>query len=140
MSAGTGLTHSEYNHSAEEQVHFLQVWILPRARGLAPGYEQRAFAEADSRGRLLLVAAGDGRQGALTVHQDVDLWVARLGRGQDVAHPLRPGRHAWVQVARGAVTLNGQALEAGDGAALSDETEARITASEAAEVLLFDLK
>jgi len=140
MSAGTGLTHSEYNHSDEELVHFLQIWILPRARGLAPGYEQRAFAEADSRGRLLLVAAGDGRQGILTVHQDVDLWVARLARGQAVAHPLRPGRHAWVQVARGAVTLNGQSLEAGDGAALSDETEARITASEAAEALLFDLK
>lgn len=140
LSAGTGLTHSEYNHADTERVHFLQMWILPRARGLTPGYEQRAFAEADSRGRLLLVAAADGRQGAVTLHQDAELWVTRLARGERVAHPLRPGRHAWVQVARGAVTVNGRPLEAGDGAALSDEPEARIAASEAAEVLLFDLK
>ncbi len=138
MSAGTGVTHSEYNHSKVEPVHLLQIWILPREKGLAPGYEQRAFPPGEKRGQFRLVAAAGGRQGALTVHQDVDLWVAALEPGQQVAHRLPPAHHAWVQVARGAVTLNGIALEAGDGAAAVEEKLLEIRASDASEILLFD--
>ncbi len=113
MSAGTGVTHSEHNHSPSEQVHLFQVWILPRTQGIQPSYEQRAFPMEQARGALLLLAAGDedgnkaGRDGVVTLHQDADLYVARLSAGQRVTHRLRPGRHAWVQTARGAVVLNG---------------------------------
>jgi quercetin 2,3-dioxygenase len=139
MSAGTGIVHSEGNASATESVHLLQIWLLPERAGLRPGYEQKQFPEADRRGRLRLVAARDGRDGAITVHQDVELYAGLLDAGQAVSHPLRPGRQAWLQVARGSVALNGHSLAAGDGAAATDETELTIQATEPAEVLLFDL-
>jgi redox-sensitive bicupin YhaK (pirin superfamily) len=139
MTAGTGILHSEYNHSPAEPVHLLQVWILPEERGLRPGYEQKTFPESERRGRLRLVASRDGRDGSVTVRQDVDLFAALLGPGDDVAHPLRRGRRAWVQVATGAVTLNGRPLQAGDGAEVEDEPALRLTADGPAEILLFDL-
>jgi quercetin 2,3-dioxygenase len=139
MSAGTGVTHSEFNPSPEAGVHFLQIWLLPGERGLPPGYEQKNFPPAERRGRLRLVAARDGREGAVTIHQDADLWTALLGPGESVRHPLAPGRHAWVHVARGSATLNGYALGAGDGAAVSDEPVLEIAGVTEAEVLVFDL-
>jgi len=139
MSAGTGVMHSEYNASATEPVHFLQVWILPERRGLAPGYEQRHFAAGERRGHLRLIASRDGRDGSLVIHQDARVHAGLLDPGQAVTHALASGRHAWVQVARGALTLNGRALEAGDGAAVSDEPALTLVAREPAEVLVFDL-
>ena len=139
MSAGTGVTHSEFNPSPEAGVHFLQIWLLPAERGLPPGYEQKNFPPAERRGRLRLVAARDGRKGAVTIHQDADLWTALLGPGESVRHPLAAGRHAWVHVARGSATLNGYALGAGDGAAVSDEPALEISGVTEAEVLVFDL-
>ncbi len=139
MSAGTGIVHSEYNHSKDKPVHFLQIWIMPERAGIAPGYEQREFPAAERRGRLRLVAARDGRDGALTVHQDVELYSALLAVEDTVNHALAPGRHAWLHIARGAVSLNGHDLEAGDGAAASDESRLDIAAREDAEFLLFDL-
>jgi len=139
MSAGTGIMHAEANPSATEPVHLLQIWIVPDRRGLPPGYEQRVFDMEEARGRFRLVASPDGRDGSLTVHQDVRLSLATLDAGESVRHELAPGRHAWVQVTRGGVELNGEALTAGDGAAVSDETSLTIAASRPAEVLLFDL-
>jgi quercetin 2,3-dioxygenase len=139
MSAGTGVRHSEYNHSKSEPVHFLQIWILPARRGIAPGYEQKAFAEADTRNRLRVIASADGRDGSVTIHQDVAVYVARLDAGTEVVHRVQPQRHAWVQVARGAVGLNGERLTAGDGAAATAEAALGLRAEQAAEVLLFDL-
>jgi redox-sensitive bicupin YhaK (pirin superfamily) len=139
MSAGTGVAHSEYNHSRSEDVHLLQIWILPEAEGLKPGYQQEAFPREEKEGRLRLIASRDGRDGAVTVNQDVDLYAALLAPEAEVSHPLAPGRNAWLQVIRGTVTLNGEALQAGDGAAVSEEEALRIRASEAAELLLFDL-
>ncbi len=139
MSAGTGVRHSEKNPSADESVHLLQIWILPSERGIDPGYEQQNFAEDERRGDLRLVASPDGREGSVTIHQDASLYATLLEAGQSVEHELRPGRHAWAQVARGAVEINGQSLGQGDGAAASEEARVVITASEPAEVLLFDL-
>ena len=139
MSAGTGVTHSEFNPSGEALVHLLQIWLLPNQRGLPPSYEEKRFPPDTLRSRLRIIAAGDGRQGAVTIHQDADLWVAQLTQGESVRHDLKPGRYAWLQVARGAVSLQGKALGAGDGAAVSDEPALEITASESSEVLLFDL-
>ena len=139
MTAGTGVTHSEQNPSRIDPVHLLQIWILPERRGLAPGYEQRAFTPADAQGRLHLLAARDGRDGAVTIHQDVTLWTTLLAPGERVTHALAPGRHAWVQVARGALAVNGVALAAGDGAALSGEAHVELAATRDAEALLFDL-
>jgi redox-sensitive bicupin YhaK (pirin superfamily) len=139
MSAGTGVTHSEFNPSREAPVHFLQIWLLPRERGLPPGYEQKGFPQEARRGRLRLIAAGDGREGAVTIHQDADVWTALLQPGESVRHALALGRYAWLHVARGAVSLNGSTLGAGDGAAVSDETALEITGAAGAEVLLFDL-
>jgi redox-sensitive bicupin YhaK (pirin superfamily) len=139
MSAGTGVTHSEFNPSTEAGVHFLQIWLLPRERGLPPGYEQKRFSEEKRRGRLRLIAAGDGRDGAVTIHQDADLWTALLQPGESVHHALAPGRYAWLHVARGAVSLNGSTLGAGDGAAVSDEAALEIAGAARAEVLLFDV-
>ena len=139
MSAGTGVTHSEFNPSREAPVHFLQIWLLPRERGLPPGYEQKHFTQEARRGRLRLIAAGDGRDGAVNIHQDADLWTALLQPGESVRHVLAPGRNAWIHVARGAVSLNGSTLGAGDGAAVSDEATLEITGAARAEVLLFDL-
>ncbi len=139
MSAGTGISHSEYNYSKAEPVHLLQIWIVPEQRGLKPGYEQRSFKIQEERGTLRLIAARDGRGGAVTVHQDIDLFVALLDRGERVVHRLKSGRHAWVQVARGAVMINGLPLKAGDGAAVSEEDALRISADDNSELLLFDL-
>jgi redox-sensitive bicupin YhaK (pirin superfamily) len=139
MSAGTGIRHSEFNGSKEEPVHFLQIWVLPERNGLPPEYEQRHFSDRDKRDRLRLVASHDGRDGSLTIHQDMDLYATLLGRGERVTHQLRLGRYAWVQVAEGVLTLNGQTLKSGDGAAVSDETVLELTGVEDSEFLLFDL-
>ena len=138
MTAGTGVEHSEYNHSKQEPVHFLQIWILPEAARLKPSYEQKTFSAAEKQGKLRLVAAQGGRDGAVTVHQDMALYATLLAPEERVVHTIERG-HAWVQVVRGVITLNGEELEAGDGAAVSDERELTIAGVEAAEVLLFDL-
>ncbi|MBL4848088.1 MAG: pirin family protein [Planctomycetes bacterium] len=137
MSAGSGVTHSEANHSASEALHLFQIWILPEGRNLEPGYEQRSFD--DRQDTLRLVAARDGRDGALTIHQDVEIYSSLLSAGKSLEHSLAPGRHAWVQVVAGRVRLNDQSLEAGDGAALSEETLLTLSADQDAEVLVFDL-
>jgi redox-sensitive bicupin YhaK (pirin superfamily) len=139
MSAGTGVRHSEYNASSSELVHFLQIWILPDRKGHAPGYEQKAFSDADKRGRLRLVASSDGRDGSVTVHQDVSLYAGLFDEGERATLELRPGRHAWVHVARGSVELNGATLDAGDAAALSEPGALAILGKEGGEVLVFDL-
>jgi quercetin 2,3-dioxygenase len=139
MSAGTGVTHSEHNVSASDPVHLLQIWLLPAKNGTPPSYEQRVFPRAEKRGMLRLVGAQDGRDGAVTIHQDVALYASMLAPGERVEHALAKGRHAWVQVTRGTVTVNGQTLGAGDGAALSDEALVAITANDESELLLFDL-
>jgi hypothetical protein len=139
MSAGTGITHSEHNASRDEPVHLLQIWLLPAKTGTTPSYEQRAFPTADKHGRLKLVGAPDGRDGAVTIHQDVALYASVLDPGMRVHHTLAPGRHAWVQIVRGRVTVNGQSLGAGDGAALSEESTVDCVATDASELLLFDL-
>ena len=139
MSAGTGVSHSEFNPSGSELVHFLQIWLLPERAGLPPSYEQRAFPAEEKRGKLRLVASRDGREGSVTIHQAVDLYTSLLNPGEVVTHRLTPGRHAWVQVARGAVRFNDTALSAGDGAAVSEETLLTVVAKDQAEVLLFDL-
>jgi redox-sensitive bicupin YhaK (pirin superfamily) len=139
MTAGTGVLHSEQNAQPDGPTHFLQIWIVPERRGLEPGYEQRAFPESERQGRLRLIAARDGRQGAVTVHQDAELYAALLAPGDRVTHVLAPGRHAWVQVARGGVQLGTQPLAAGDGAAVSDEPSLDIVATAPSEILVFDL-
>ena len=139
MSAGTGVTHSEMNPSPDEPVHLLQIWILPAREGLRPYYEQKAFPEEERRGRLRLVAAPEGAEGAVTLYQNVTVYNALLGAGEEVAHELAEGRHAWLQVVKGGVTLNGTRLNASDGAAVSDERSLTIKADEESEVLLFDL-
>jgi redox-sensitive bicupin YhaK (pirin superfamily) len=139
MTAGTGVRHSEFNPSPSEPVHLYQIWLLPERRGLAPSYEQRPFAEAERRGRLRLVASPDGEDGSLTIRQDARLYLSTLRAGEAVAHALSPGRHAWLQVLRGQVTLNGHRLNVGDGAAVSEEGRLEIGGQDDAEVLLFDL-
>ncbi len=140
MSAGTGVMHSEFNASDHERLHLLQIWILPERRGLAPSYEEKVFPEAEKRGRLRLLAARDARQGAVTIHADVNVHGGCFAQGEAAVLPLAPARHAWVQVARGAVRVQGHALTAGDGIALSDETQVRIEgAGPDGEVLVFDL-
>lgn len=139
MTAGTGIAHSEFNASSSDPVHFLQIWVLPEKRGLAPSYEQKSFPPEERKGRLTLVGARDGRDGAVTIHQDLDLFVANLGKGDAVTHALRPRRKAWVQVTRGEVVVNGTVIGAGDAAALTDETAVSIGANDNAEILLFDL-
>src|SRR5437763_1371226 len=135
MSAGTGVVHSEFNASSSEPVHFFQIWILPAEEDIAPGYEQKLFDE--ERGKLRLLVAPNG---PLNIHQDAKVYSAILDSGQRVEHALAPGRGAWLQVARGSVDVNGTALDAGDGAAIENEASVAITASDAAEILLFDLQ
>jgi redox-sensitive bicupin YhaK (pirin superfamily) len=139
MTAGTGVRHSEFNPSDTEGVHLYQIWLLPDRRGLTPGYEQKAFVEEERRGKLRLVASPTGECGSLLIHQDARLYLATLPAGETVSHTLKPGRHAWLQVLRGRAALNGVALAAGDGAAISEEQNLQITGQEEAEVLLFDL-
>ncbi len=138
MSAGVGITHSEFNHSQTEPVHFLQIWLLPEKNGLTASYEQRAFEHAKNPGKLHLVAAKDGREGAVTVHQDVDLYAAVLEPNQKVFHTLQPQRHAWIQVALGEVIVNGLPLIQGDGAAISEDNIV-VEGTKDSEFLLFDL-
>lgn len=142
MSAGRGVTHSEYNHSKSEPVHFLQIWIVTEKKGIEPGYEQKSFTDQEKSGKLRLIASRDGREGSVIVHQDTDLYATILSPGDSVEHTLKPGRQAWVQVARGEAIVGGQTLAAGDGAAVSEEASFRIEgvlADQDAEVLVFDL-
>jgi redox-sensitive bicupin YhaK (pirin superfamily) len=136
MTAGRGVMHSEFNPSPKDPVHLLQIWILPDHKGLDPAYEQLLFTDADLRNNFDLVA---GSNAPITIHQDANLHIGRLDRGKEIRLALPPQRHAWVQIARGAVELNGTALKAGDGAALSGEAEVRAKAIEPSEVLVFDL-
>lgn len=139
MSAGTGVRHSEYNASATDPVHFLQIWIIPEKDGLAPGYEQKAFAAEDRQNSLKLVGSRDGRDGSLVIHQDVNLYASLLAADKSLAFEIRPGRKVWLQLVKGALTVDGQALSAGDGLGLLDTGEITLTARENAEFLLFDL-
>jgi len=139
MSAGTGISHSEYNASQTELVHFLQIWIIPGETGLVPGYEQQAIPLDKNRGRWTLIASKKGRDGSVTVHQDVDVWTARFSPEEQATFRLKPSRQAWIQMARGAGTLNGTLLRAGDGAATSQEEILEVKAVETAEFLMFDL-
>jgi redox-sensitive bicupin YhaK (pirin superfamily) len=140
MSAGSGVVHSEWNPSEVEDAHVVQIWIVPELAGIAPSYEQRSLEPHELRGRLRLVASRDGREGSVKVHQDAELYATKLTLGQMARHRLEPGRHAYVQVIRGTVELNGVALRAGDGAAISNEPAVELGATtEEAEALLFDL-
>jgi redox-sensitive bicupin YhaK (pirin superfamily) len=140
MSAGSGVTHSEFNASETEPVHLYQIWMLPAEKGQKPTYDQKNFSEAEKRGKLRLIASTDGRDGSVKIRQDNELYATVLGAGESVKHTLKPERHAYVQVARGSVTLNGTALETGDGAAISAEKVVELTGVKDAEVLFFDLK
>jgi len=139
MTAGTGLMHSEFNPSADETAHLLQIWMLPERKGLTPSYEQRTLDWSDVRNGLKLIATHDGREGAITVNQDVELFVGSLDAGGTATIVLGEARHAWLQATRGALTLNGMPLRAGDGAAVSEEAKLSLAANEASEFLLFDL-
>lgn len=136
MSAGSGVRHSEFNASDKEPLHLLQIWIEPESKGIKPSYEQKAFP---GRG-LVLAASRDGRQGALKIHADAEVWVARLGKGEEASVALKAGRHAWVQAARGSITVNGEKLAQGDGAAVSGEKELLLKGGEGCEAIVFDLK
>jgi len=138
MSAGTGVQHSEFNPSKDEAVHLLQIWIEPDTWGLAPRYAEKSFAHA-ATGAFHLVTSKTGREGSLAIQQDVNLWLAKLGAGEQVTHPLASGRHAWIHIAEGEVTLNSQILHAGDAAALHGEAALELVASKPSQVLLFDL-
>jgi redox-sensitive bicupin YhaK (pirin superfamily) len=139
MSAGTGITHSEFNPSKTDPVHLYQIWLFPEQKGLTPSYEQKRFPESERQNQLRLVASRDAEDGSLTIHQDARIYLASLDKGKDVAHRLAEGRHAWLQVLSGNVSLNGVSLAAGDGAAVSEETALAVQAQNDAEVMLFDL-
>jgi redox-sensitive bicupin YhaK (pirin superfamily) len=139
MSAGTGVRHSEFEPTGKEPVHLYQIWLLPARKGLEPSYEELALGEEEKRGRFRLAASPDGADGSLTIHQDARLYLASLSAGQEVSHSITPGRAAWVQILRGTATLCGNSLEAGDGAAVTDENTVTLQAAGPAEVLLFDL-
>jgi hypothetical protein len=139
MSAGTGVTHSEFNASKTEPVHLYQIWMFPESQGLKPAYDQKNFTQMEKRGKLRLIASPDGRDGAVKIRQHNELYATVLGAGESVKHELKPDRHAYVQVARGSVTLNGKELAEGDGAAISKEKSLELTGVNDAEVLLFDL-
>ncbi|WP_406693635.1 pirin family protein [Singulisphaera sp. Ch08] len=139
MSAGTGILHSEANPSRDESLHLLQIWLLPDRKGHEPSYEQRTFDLDETRGQWRIVASSDGRDGSLVIHQDARLWMVRLDAGASIRFDLEPGRHAWLQVARGTVDLENTELQAGDGAAFSDTRVIELRAGQPAELLLFDL-
>jgi len=139
MTAGTGIRHSEFNASTTKPVHFLQIWIVPDRDGLRPSYEQKRFEDEEKRAKLRLIGSRDGRDGSVTIHQDVDLYAALLGPAQSISHDLGAGRGAWVQVVRGSVHLNGEILQAGDGASVTIPGILQLKGKEDAEVLLFDL-
>jgi redox-sensitive bicupin YhaK (pirin superfamily) len=139
MTAGTGVRHSEFNGSADEPVHLLQIWIIPNADNLPPSYEQKAFTVDERQNQLRLIASSDGRDGSVTVNQDVSLFASILEAGKSVEHPIDSKRYGWLQVARGAVDVNGEQANQGDGVVIVAESSLTIRASEPAEVLLFDL-
>jgi quercetin 2,3-dioxygenase len=139
MTAGTGVAHSEFNPSKTESVHLLQIWILPRARNLPPGYEQKFFSDDERRGRLRLIASPDGHAGSVKINQDAQVYAGMPEVNQSIEYPLAEDRHAWIQVARGTLSLNGVELNQGDGAAVSNEPRLGIVAHDEAELLLFDL-
>ncbi|MEM1261455.1 MAG: pirin family protein [Pseudomonadota bacterium] len=139
MTAGTGVRHSEYNASKSDDVHFLQIWVLPEQNGLQPSYEQKHFPIAERQGQWRLVGSRDGRDGSITIHQDVDLYTATLADGDVVKRDLAAGRKGWLQVALGSVTLNGETLVAGDGVAIDGAHSIDVTTNDSAEVLLFDM-
>ena len=139
MTAGTGIQHSEFNSSQTEPVHFYQIWITPRQRGLPPSYEQRAFPVEERRNHLRLVASADGREGSLTVQQDVEIYLSTLDENQEVTHQLKSDRYSWLQVLRGGVQVGGVELSAGDGAAVTEEAALTVRATKPSEIMLFDL-
>lgn len=139
MSAGSGIRHSEFNPSATEPVHLYQIWLLPRSKGIQPGYDQKAVAEDERRGRLRLVASPDGADGSLTIHQDAFVYLSSLSAREKVNHEINAGRYGWLQVLRGRVNVNGSVLETSDGAALSEEPRVVVAGEEPAEVMLFDM-
>ena len=139
MTAGSGIRHSEFNPSATDAAHLLQIWIQPEKAGLQPSYEQKSFPEEEKRGKLRVIASPDAQNGSVKINQDAKLFVSLLKPGNEVSHEFGDGRHGWLQVARGTVELNGKKLAQGDGAAISDEKKLSIKGSENAEVLLFDL-
>jgi redox-sensitive bicupin YhaK (pirin superfamily) len=139
MTAGSGIRHSEFNPSTTDKVHLLQIWIQPEKAALAPSYEQKSFAEKEKRGKLRLIASRDASDGSVKINQNAQLYVSLLKAGEEVTHEFAVGRHGWLQVARGAVEVNGKKLAQGDGAAISDEKKVSIVGAEDAEVLLFDL-
>jgi quercetin 2,3-dioxygenase len=139
MTAGTGVSHSEFNPSASEAVHLLQIWMLPQSVGLPPSYEEKNFSDEERRGRLRLLASNDGRGGSVTIHQDAEVYATVLDAGKTVNHAMAESRYAWLQVARGTIRLNEMELQQGDGAAVRKERELAITAHDQAEIMLFDL-
>lgn len=139
MSAGTGVQHSEFNHSRTEPVHFLQIWIIPKFSGIKPNYQEKRFSDEEKRGRLRLVVSPDGQDGSLTIVQDARVYAGLLDGDEKIEQPLPAGRHAYVHVARGQLTLNGLSLSAGDGVKIADETMLTLAGGENAEVLVFDL-
>ena len=139
MTAGTGVKHSEFNHSQEDQVHFLQIWILPEKNGLEPGYEQKNFSQTDKQGKLCLIGSQDGRNGSVTIHQDVNLYASSLHKGDEIIYQPTSGRKLWIQVARGRLEVNGLMLHAGDGVSLEDEESVFLRDGVDAEILLFDM-
>lgn len=139
MSAGTGIQHSEFNASQEEPVHLYQIWIEPAKTGIEPNYEEKVFVGGEKQGKLIQVASPDGAGGTITIYQDAAIYLAELGAGDAVWHRLATGRFAWLQVLTGSVTLNGESLVAGDGAAVSDEAMLTIVGEADGEVMLFDL-
>ena len=139
MTAGTGVLHSEFNHSQDEELHLLQIWIYPERNGLEPGYEQTRFPREEKLNRLRLVGSHDGREGSVTIHQDVDLYASILQAGKNLSLELRDDRKVFAQVIRGDITINGQELSAGDGAALEGEKTLQFVASSEAEFLVFDM-
>lgn len=140
MSAGTGVMHSEFNHSDDEQTHLLQIWILPEQTGIAPGWEEKSFSADDKRNRLRLIASRDARDGSLKIHQSLDLYATVLDEGETVVHEIADGHSAWIQVVSGQVTANGEPLRAGDGAAIENTADLEIHAANKSELLLFDMR
>jgi redox-sensitive bicupin YhaK (pirin superfamily) len=139
ISAGAGIEHSEFNPSQTDPVHFYQIWLFPGQKGLAPSYEQKTFSDAEKHGKMRVVASPDGQDGSLSINQDARVYLSTLDTDQAVRHDLASGRHAWLQVLRGSVELNGQSLATSDGAAVSNETNLTIRAAQSSEVMLFDL-
>lgn len=139
MSAGSGVRHSEFNASKSDEVHFLQIWIIPEKSGIEPSYEQKTFTTEQKQGKLRVVASPDGRDGSVTIHADAVVSAGLFGKGDGAEWELAKGRHAWIHVARGKVRVNGKELGAGDGAAVSEETSVRVEGIDGGEVLVFDL-